>query len=254
MKRVIPAALAATVLALATLALAPSAQAITNPADNPHPITVKGDDGQTYTDGEDTLPGYDDEACTYIPGAYFDFDNNRVRYADGQSIPWTEWDRATGYKQWLAKKNGGSTGGSTPKPPKSSSTPKPSGTSKPSGTKSPTTKGGSSATGSTTGSTPDAGTGATAGATPTDGSTPDAQAKGAAPEATDGATDGSIDGATDGATDEVTLAAGSSGDSSSAKQGGSGAGLLILGGLAGAGLITFAGYSVFGKSRKPSAS
>lgn len=79
-----------------------AANAVTNPADNPHPITVTGDDGNTYHDGADTLPGYDDEECTYIPGAWFDFANNRVRYADGQSIPWTEWDRASGYREWLA--------------------------------------------------------------------------------------------------------------------------------------------------------
>jgi hypothetical protein len=82
-----------------------SALAVTNPADNPSPITVTGDDGNTYHDGADTLPGYDDEECTYIPGAWFDFANNRVRYADGQSIPWTEWDRASGYNEWLASRN-----------------------------------------------------------------------------------------------------------------------------------------------------
>lgn len=85
------------------------ALAVTNPADNPHPITVTGDDGNTYVDGQDTLPGYDDEECTYIPGAYFDFAANRVRYADGQSIPWTEWDRASGYQDWLAKQNSSTT-------------------------------------------------------------------------------------------------------------------------------------------------
>ena len=99
-------------LALLLLGLGSAAHAdVTNPADNPNKITVKGDDGQTYVDGQDTLPGFDDEECTYIPGAWFDFDKNRVYYADGQSIPWTEWDRATGYKDWLAKK-GTETGGS----------------------------------------------------------------------------------------------------------------------------------------------
>ena len=82
-----------------------SALAVTNPADNPSPITVTGDDGNTYHDGADTLPGYDDEECTYIPGAWFDFANNRVRYADGQSISWTEWDRASGYSEWLDSRN-----------------------------------------------------------------------------------------------------------------------------------------------------
>lgn len=99
----IPAAVAASLLAVIAIAVPASAN-VTNPADNPHKITVTGDDGRTYVDGQDTLPGYDDEECTYIPGAWFDFDNNRVHYADGQSIPWSEWDRATGYKEWLAKK------------------------------------------------------------------------------------------------------------------------------------------------------
>jgi len=105
MKRLLATAAAVSVigLPLASISFAPAAEAITNPAQNPHPITVKGDDGNTYTDGADTLPGYDDEACTYIPGAWFDFDNNRVHYADGQSIAWTEWDRATGYADWKAK-------------------------------------------------------------------------------------------------------------------------------------------------------
>lgn len=102
-------------LAAGSLMLAAPAQAITNPADNPRPITVKGDDGRTYTDGEDTLPGYDDVECSYIPGAWYDFDNNRVHYADGQSVSWTEWDRVAGYKSWLAKKN------AAPAPGKSSS-------------------------------------------------------------------------------------------------------------------------------------
>ncbi len=97
---------------------ATAAFAVTNPADNPHPITVKGDDGNAYVDGQDTLPGFDDEECTYIPGAYFDFAHNLVHYADGQSIPWTEWDRASGYQDWLAKKN--ETVDTTPKPTPSS--------------------------------------------------------------------------------------------------------------------------------------
>lgn len=100
---------AALVAAGLTVIPAWSALAVTNPADNPAPITVQGDDGNTYHDGEDTLPGYDDEACTYIPGAYFDFAAGRVRYADGQSIQWTEWDRASGYSEWLAARNGNST-------------------------------------------------------------------------------------------------------------------------------------------------
>ena len=90
---------AAVAFAIALVAIpAWSASAVTNPASNPYPITVTGDDGNFYHDGLDTLPGYDDEECTYIPGAYFDFAKNLVHYADGKSIPWTEWDRASGYK------------------------------------------------------------------------------------------------------------------------------------------------------------
>ena len=48
------------------------AQGITNPAEHPAPITVTID-GQTYHDGLDTLPGYDDEACTPIPNVQYDF-------------------------------------------------------------------------------------------------------------------------------------------------------------------------------------
>lgn len=114
----------------ASWGVAAPASAITNPADNPRKIVVKGDDGQTYVDGQDTLPGYDDEACTYIPGAWFDFKNNRVNYADGQSIPWTEWDRASGYQEWLKSskgsdsgtKTGSSSGSSTKTPSKSTGT------------------------------------------------------------------------------------------------------------------------------------
>jgi hypothetical protein len=253
---------------LTAFALAPSAQAgVTNPADNPHPITVKGDDGKTYTDGQDTLPGYDDEECTYIPGAYFDFDNNRVRYADGQSIPWTEWERATGYKDWLAKNSGPKPSSSSTPKPSSSSTPKPGGAStpKPGGASTPkpgssstpkpsstTTKSSSTAKSSTT--EPSAGATATDEATaaagptsPTDGATAAAGAKtgtGAQATPSDPAA---------GEVDEVALAAGASGSSQASKgatdpsSGTGSAGLLILGGLAGVGLLTFAGYSVFGR-------
>ena len=90
-----------------------TALAVTNPADNPSPITVLGDDGNTYHDGADTLPGFDDEECTYIPGAWFDFAHNKVHYADGQSIPWTEWDRASGYREWQAAQASQTTQGNT---------------------------------------------------------------------------------------------------------------------------------------------
>lgn len=116
MKRSLPLVAAVAATLLGAVVMAPSATAITNPAANPHKITVQGDDGKTYVDGQDTLPGYDDEECTYIPGAWFDFANDRVHYADGRSIPWTEWDRATGYEAWLKKQSGQKGGGSGPKP------------------------------------------------------------------------------------------------------------------------------------------
>lgn len=97
--------IATAIAATAGMLMAPAAYgAITNPAKNPVRIEVLGDDGQWYVDGQDTLPGYDDIECTYIPGAWYDFDNNRVHYADGQSIPWTEWERIPGYDKWLVKK------------------------------------------------------------------------------------------------------------------------------------------------------
>jgi len=149
MKRIAITAPAAAGLAVLVLGLAPAAHAdVSNPADNPHKIVVKGDDGQTYVDGQDTLPGFDDTECTYIPGAWFDFAKNRVYYADGQWIPWTEWDRATGYKDWLAKQNssgsGSGTDTKTSSPSKTGSTSgsgtKSGTTSKPSTTKTSTTK------------------------------------------------------------------------------------------------------------------
>lgn len=256
MKRALPAALAALGLLVAATVLAAPAQAgVTNPADNPHKIIVKGDDGNTYVDGQDTLPGYDDEECTYIPGAYFDFDNNRVRYADGQSIPWTEWDRATGYKQWLAKKSEGST--STTSPTKAPATKSPATTKSTSTTKSTTTKSSNSKSSTTTSKSSTAQTGSTsaptATAAPTDPATPgdDATPAAGAPAAT---TDSAADG-----TGQAALAAGTTSSTATKASGTSGsggtgsAGLLILGGLAGIGLLTFGGYSVLGrKSRRSS--
>jgi len=96
--------IATAIAATAGMLMAPAAYgAITNPAKNPQYVVVVVD-GVEYVDGQDTLPGYDDIDCTYIPGAKFDFENNRVKYADGQSIPWTEWDRIPGYHEWLKKK------------------------------------------------------------------------------------------------------------------------------------------------------
>ncbi|MDA0137293.1 hypothetical protein [Solirubrobacter deserti] len=93
--------------AVAGLALAPAAQAqgVTNPADNPFPISVTID-GQTYSDGRDTLPGYDDVACTPIPYVSYDFGQNAILYydADGQLLKtakWTEWSRISSYQAWV---------------------------------------------------------------------------------------------------------------------------------------------------------
>ena len=258
MKRIISATLAAAGLVLTSLALAQPAQAITNPADNPRPITVKGDDGKTYTDGEDTLPGYDDEACTYIPGASFDFENNKVRYADGQSITWTEWDRATGYKEWKAKQGQAAPAPAkttAPKPVKTTApAPKPVATKKPVATAKPspkpaTTKPTTAAT--TAAPTDDAvdptdETAAGAAATPGPDDTTDAPTADAAEPAS---ADESVE-AQDETTDvEVTRAA------SEEDSGGTGsAGLVILGGLAGAGLLAVAGYAAVARKRKGSLS
>ena len=91
-------------VAALALAIAPASAAlatdVTNPADNPYPITVTVD-GQTYHDGLDTLPGYDDYACTVIPGVSYDFGHNRIDYPDGQTAPWTEWSRIPGYAVWV---------------------------------------------------------------------------------------------------------------------------------------------------------
>ena len=42
---------------------------------------------QTYTDGKDTLPGYDDQLCTPIPGVQYDFAANEIQYYDGGGEP-----------------------------------------------------------------------------------------------------------------------------------------------------------------------
>ncbi|MBO9523731.1 MAG: hypothetical protein J7518_19535 [Nocardioidaceae bacterium] len=230
--------------ALAGVALAPAAHAVTNPADNPHPITVKGDDGNTYTDGQDTLPGYDDEACTYIPGAWFDFDSNKVHYADGQSIPWTEWERATGYKEWQAKHaGGGTTTPSKPRPSSSPSTRPSTGDTKPSGagTKSSAKPGSAGATDAATDPATTTGTTGTTGA-----ATPGAAA--AKPGAPTTSTTPAIGDlaqadASDAEVIEPTAARTEHGSSSSA-------GLVILGGLGALGLAAVGGYTALGRRRK----
>jgi hypothetical protein len=94
-------------------ALAPAAHAtdITNPAENPAPINVTID-GQTYRDGADTLPGYDDYACTPIPNVQYDFSNDQIQYYDGQgnlitTAHWTEWDRISSYQTWVDQQHAG---------------------------------------------------------------------------------------------------------------------------------------------------
>ncbi len=89
--------LGAVALGAALFAMAPAAGAtdITNPADHPYPITVTID-GQTYHDGQDTLPGYDDYACTAIPNVSYDFADNEIDYYDDDgnlitTAHWTEW-------------------------------------------------------------------------------------------------------------------------------------------------------------------
>lgn len=253
MKRIISTTIATAGLVLGSLALAQPAQAITNPADNPHPITVKGDDGKTYTDGEDTLPGYDDEACTYIPGASFDFENNKVRYADGQSIPWTEWDRATGYKEWKAKQDQPKPAPTTAKPaPKAAKTTAPKATPKPKATTKPAS-GKATTKPSATTPTPSP----TATTEPTDTSSDvDATAKPDADETTDAPAVETTDGAdeTVAADEETTDIEVTRAASEQDSSGTGSAGLLILGGLAGAGILAVAGYSAVARKRKGSVS
>ena len=100
---------------------------VTNPAQHPAPIKVTID-GQTYNDGLDTLPGYDDEACTPIPNVQYDFANDEIQYYDSQgelltTAHWTEWSRISSYQTWVDQQHGG--------PPSSSPTPSPSATSTP---------------------------------------------------------------------------------------------------------------------------
>jgi len=93
----------------------PAAQAaISNPAAHPNKITVVVD-GAEYTDGQDTLPGFDDNSCGPIPNSWPDYDANRVYYDtdDGvKFISWTEWDRLPGYSTWLKNHNASTDSGS----------------------------------------------------------------------------------------------------------------------------------------------
>ena len=117
MKRILPA------LAVAVLATAAPAQAqdVTNPAAHPFPVTVTID-GQTYKDGRDTLPGYDDILCTPIPNVQYDFAEGQILYYNGEgelleTARWREWDRISSYQAWLKQQqNGTPTATATPAP------------------------------------------------------------------------------------------------------------------------------------------
>ncbi len=114
------AAVLAAVWGLALFGVASTAFAggdITNPAKHPYPVTVKID-GQTYNDGQDTLPGYDDLECTPIPGVQFDFASNQIQYYDGggdllATAKWTEWSRISSYDTWLKQQQSAPSSGST---------------------------------------------------------------------------------------------------------------------------------------------
>jgi hypothetical protein len=214
MKRLTSTVTLAAMFAVAGVAAAvPAHAAVTNPADNPVPITVTGDDGNTYVDGQDTLPGFDDLARTYIPGAWFDFAGDRAHHADGQSIPWTEWDRATGYEAWLAAQSAPPSGGATT-PANASTTSQKSGTGAAAGTAS--------------------GAGATPTASPTTSADPSeaptALADGASPTAS-------------ASTSDVVLGASDSGPGGGSST--SIAGLAILGVLFGLGGLAFGLYTFF---------
>lgn len=117
--RPVPTVVAGLVLGAAVLVIAPFglastaiATVITNPALHPYPITVKID-GQTYNDGLDTLPGYDDYTCDAIPDVEYDFADNQIFYYDDQGdllavAPWTEWSRISSYQTWLAQQQAAS--------------------------------------------------------------------------------------------------------------------------------------------------
>lgn len=112
-------AVAAAVVPLAIVAASPAsagAADITNPAEHPYPITVTID-GQTYHDGEDTLPGYDDYLCTPIPDVQYDFADDLILYYDNQgdllaTAPWTEWSRISSYQVWVSQQQAASNPGS----------------------------------------------------------------------------------------------------------------------------------------------
>src|SRR4051812_34614516 len=102
-------AAAATGLALFVTPAAAHAQSVTNAAQHPAPVKVTID-GQTYTDGLDTLPGYDDEACAAIPNIQYDFANDEIQcYSSSGDLldtaHWTEWSRISSYQDWQDQQN-----------------------------------------------------------------------------------------------------------------------------------------------------
>jgi len=114
----VPTIVAGLALGAVGLAVAPfgvaltaaDATDVTNPAVHPYAVTVTID-GQTYHDGLDTLPGYDDYSCVAIPDVVYDFPDNQIDYYDDQGnllavAPWTEWQRIPSYQTWLNQQNG----------------------------------------------------------------------------------------------------------------------------------------------------
>lgn len=157
MKRQTTATLGAALLGGATFALAPAAHAteITNPSNDPAAYITFTYNGQSYTDGYDTLPGSDDYACTPIPGVTFDFADNEIDYPNGATRHWTDWSRISSYATWKKQQDAAS---STPTPsakptskPSSKPTTKPTTKPKP-GTTSGSKSGGSKATPTSTAS------------------------------------------------------------------------------------------------------
>jgi hypothetical protein len=137
-----------TVALLLGTAPAARAQGVTNPAEHPAPITVTID-GHTYTDGRDTLPGYDDEACTPIPNVQYDFDDNQVQYYDSggellDTAHWTEWDRISSYQTWVAQHKSGTPTATPTAAPTSAATATPAPTSAATATPAPTRSAGRS--------------------------------------------------------------------------------------------------------------
>jgi len=139
MKRSVALLAAGGVASLGLALLAPAAYAgdVTNPAEHPYKVTVTID-GQEYTDGQDTLPGSDDYACTAIPNVQFDFADNEIDYYDDDgnllaTAPWTEWSRITSYQTWLKQQQAASSSAAhstsaAPATHSTSATPKPTAT------------------------------------------------------------------------------------------------------------------------------